>query len=307
MGVEVLSEWMSSLNDLVVMRVIELIEDEFDLPPVPWCWLAFGSEGRLEQTFSTDQDNGLVFVPEDAGEAETVRAAFTPFARAVNDGLHACGFTHCPGNVMARNPRWCLSLAEWQDRFSSWMRTPEPEAILNSTIFFDFRPLYGRHELADKLRSWLLASAPTQTLFLRTLAEQALSCRPPLGWMGTFTYDGGKKHPHTIDLKLYGSRPFVDIGRLWSLAHGIWATNTATRLRSGGAAIGRPADDTAAAIEAFYLVQRFRIQQQIANPDRDSANRLDPAALNDLNRLMLKHAFKQAKKLQRNLQLEYEL
>jgi len=307
MGVAVLSEWMSALNDLVVMRVIELIEDEFDLPPVPWCWLAFGSEGRLEQMFSTDQDNGLIFAPEDASEAESVRTAFLPFARAVNDGLHACGFTHCTGNVMARNPRWCLSPAEWQDRFSSWMRTPEPEAVLNSTIFFDFRPLYGRHELADKLRSWLLASAPSQSLFLRTLAEQALSCRPPLGWMGTFTYDGGQKHPHTIDLKLYGSRPFVDIGRIWSLAHGIWATNTAARLRNGGAAIGRAADDTAAAIEAFYLVQRFRIQQQVADPDRESANRLNPTALNDLNRLMLKHAFKQAKNLQRGLRMQYEL
>ena len=30
------------------------------------CWLAFGSEGRSEQTIATDQDNGLVFASDDA-------------------------------------------------------------------------------------------------------------------------------------------------------------------------------------------------------------------------------------------------
>lgn len=43
MAVDALCQWMSGLNDLVGMRICELIEDEFDLPPVPWCWLVFGS------------------------------------------------------------------------------------------------------------------------------------------------------------------------------------------------------------------------------------------------------------------------
>ncbi len=307
MGVEALGYWMSALNDLVGMRIIELIEDEFDLPPVPWCWMVFGSEGRLEQSFATDQDNGLVFQPGDEGGTEAVRQALLPFARAVNQALDACGFARCKGEIMAGNPTWCLSLAEWKQRFEAWLRVPESEAVLNSTIFFDFRPLYGRYELVDNLRNWLSPRVPGHDRFLRALAEQALTCEPPLGWMGRFRYDGSKGFPHTLDLKLYGLRPFVDAARVWGLANGVWATNTGQRLRATAEALERPPSDMAAAVEAFYLVQRFRIQQQLASTDPDRVNRLDPNSLNQLNRLMLKEAFKEAKALQQRLRVDYGL
>ena len=307
MGVEGICQWMSALNDLVVMRVIELVEDEFDLPPVPWCWLVFGSEGRLEQTFSTDQDNGLLFLPGDESSTEAIREAFLPFAKAVNRGLDACGFKHCKGGIMSGNPLWCLSMSEWQERFSSWMGTPDPEALMHSTIFFDFRPIYGSYELADNLRNWLIPLPPERPRFLRAMTEEALTCDPPLNWIGGFVYDGGREHPHSIDLKLHGARPFIDAARIWSLTHGIWATNTGDRLRAAAAVQNLKPEETASEIEAFHLIQRFRIQQQLVDMDSDDPNRLDPASLPDLNRLMLKEAFKQAKKLQLRLKLEYRL
>jgi CBS domain-containing protein len=307
MSIGPLCQWMSGLNDLVAMRIIELIEDEHDLPAVPWCWMVFGSEGRLEQTFATDQDNGLIFVPGDENAKEPVREAFLPFAQAVNQALHFCGFERCRGHIMAGNPDWCLTQAEWRGKFEGWLSTPDPQSLLNSTIFFDFRPVYGRYELVDRLRSWLLPLPPKRPRFLRAMAEDALSCPPALGWVGNFVYDGGRDYPHTIDLKLRGARPFVDAGRIWSLAHGVWATNTSERLRAAGAALNRPPEDTAAAVEAFHVIQRFRIQQQLATADPEAANRLDPSSLNDLHRLMLKEAFKQAKKLQLGLKQHYGL
>jgi len=307
MGVDALCQWMSGLNDLVGIRIIELIEDEFDLPPVPWCWMVFGSEGRLEQTFSTDQDNGLIFLPGDPVETDSLREVFLPFAQAVNGALHTCGFERCRGDVMAGNPCWCLSQAEWQSKFTGWMTTPEPQAVLHSTIFFDFRPLYGRYELADGLRKWLTPLPPEHPRFLRGLAEQALTCAPALGWTGNFVYDKNKDYPRTIDLKLNGARPFVDAARIWSLAHGIWATNTGDRLRDAGRSMTRRPEDTAAAVEAFHMVQRFRIQQQLRTRNPEFANRLDPSMLNELNRLMLKEAFKQGKKLQLRLRQDYDL
>ena len=307
MGVDTLCQWMSGLNDLVAIRIIELIEDEFDLPPVPWCWMVFGSEGRLEQTFSTDQDNGLIFVPGDPLETEHLREAFVPFAQAVNGALHTCGFERCRGDIMAGNPSWCLSQAEWEHKFADWMATPDPQALLHTTIFFDFRPLYGRYELADELRNWLTPLPPEHPRFLRALAELALSCSPALGWAGNFVYDRNKDHPRSIDLKLHGARPFVDAARIWSLAHGIGATNTGDRLRESGRVLTRRPEDTAAAVEAFQLIQRFRIQQQLISRDPERTNRLQPSSLNELHRLMLKEAFKQAKKLQLRLKQDYDL
>ena len=307
MGVEALCQWMSGLNDLIGMRVIELIEDEFELPAVPWCWMLFGSEGRLEQTFTTDQDNGLIFQPGASSETESVRSAFLPFAQAVNKALHFCGFERCRGDIMAGNSDWCLSANEWQERFAAWLRVPEPEAVLHSTIFFDFRPLYGSYELVDRLRVWLISQAPDHRRFLLALAKEALNVSPPLGWAGQFVYGKNRDFPHTIDLKLHGARPFVDSARIWGLSKGIWATNTADRLRAAGVAASRSSEDTAAEVEAFHLIQRFRIHQQLATRERDGANRVDPSDLNELNRLMLKEAIKQARKLQLRLRQEYEL
>lgn len=307
MSAETICHWMSALNDLVVMRVIELIEDEFDLPAVPWCWMVMGSEGRLEQTFTTDQDNGLVFQADNASAAVELRAAFLPFARAVNKGLDACGFTLCRGGIMAGNPAWCLSLEEWQSRFSTWMNTPDPKALLNSTIFFDFRPLYGRYELVDELRNWLLPQPPEHPRFLRALAEEALTCAPPLSWTGGFVYDGGVEHPHSIDLKRFGARPFVDAARIWSLMYGIWATNTGDRLRAVAEPLNLSAEQVAGEVESFYLIQRFRFRQQLVAEHPDDTNRIDPDSLNELHRLMLKEAFKQAKKLQLRLKLQHGL
>jgi CBS domain-containing protein len=307
MGVEALCQWMSGLNDLIAMRVIEIMEDEFDLPAVPWCWLVFGSEGRLEQTFATDQDNGLIFVPPESGAAEDLRAAFLPFAEAVNQALHHCGFPRCRGHIMAGNPQWCLSAEEWQARFARWLEVPEPQALVNGAVFFDFRPLYGSFEPADRLRAWLIGEAPRHPRFLRAITELALGISPPLGWAGQFIYDRNRDYPHTIDLKLQGARLFTDPARVWSLDLGIWATNTADRLRGVGAAMGHAASETAAEVEAFHLIQRFRIQQQLQARDAEAVNRLDPDDLNELHRLMLKEAFKQARRLQLRLRQQYQL
>ena len=147
---------ISGLNDRLTARIIELTARQHRLPPVPWCWLALGSEGRHEQSLVSDQDNGLVFSATDRHEADALRELFLPFAQDVNRRLADCGFPLCSGGIMAGNPAWCLSLEEWRQRFYEWVRRPEPEALLNASIFFDFRPLYGREELVADLQHWLL-------------------------------------------------------------------------------------------------------------------------------------------------------
>ena len=305
MGIEAFCQWMSGLNDLICIRVIELVADEYDLPPVSWCWMVFGSEGRLEQTFATDQDNGLIFQPDKEEDTKPVRKEFVPFARAVNRALDTCGFALCRGNIMAGNPAWCLSAAEWQERFRRWMMTPEPEALLYATIFFDFRPLYGQDELVDDLHHWLLPQPAEHPRFLRAMATEALTCSPSLGWFGTFSYDGGRDHPHTIDLKKRGARPFVDAARIWGLQCGVWTTNTVERLRAVGPQLRRAPTDTAASVEAFDLIQRIRIQNQLGVSEKERANRVNPAELSTAQRLMIKEAFKQAKVLQLRLRQEF--
>lgn len=306
MASEPLTQLISSLNDHLTVRLIELTKLDFDLPKVAWCWLSFGSEGRFEQTLATDQDNGLMFVAGE-GEANAMRSRFLPFAREVNQRLSQCGFPLCKGNVMAGNPELCLSLDEWRDRFLGWMRANNPQALLNATIYFDFRPLYGAEYLAEELREWMLANIGGATLFLRFMAGSALSVEPPIGVIRDFVYDKNEQFPHTIDLKTSGSRLFVDVARIMSLAAGVAETSTAERLRALAerGKLGR--DDVGAIIDGFYFIQSLRLRQQQANPAEGMANRVNPDDLNELDRLILKEAFKQARKLQGRLQMDYRL
>lgn len=303
---EALTQLISSLNDHLVVRLIELTKQEFELPKVPWAWLAFGSEGRYEQTLSTDQDNGLVFAAP-ASEAAAVRQALLPFAAEVNRRLDACGFPLCKGNVMASNPELCLSLDEWHQHYASWLRSTTPQALLNATIYFDFRPLYGDEALAGELAEWLRKNIPGATLFLRFMAENALRTQPPLALIRDFSFDDNKDYPQTIDLKSNGTRLFVDVARILALANGIGATSTPERLRAAAekGKIGR--DDVAAIIDAFFFLQKLRLRQQQEGSPMGLANRIDPEKLNELDRFVLKEAFKQAKKLQIRIRLDYRL
>ncbi len=305
---EQLTHFISTLNDLLTFRIIEVTHDEFDLPQVRWCWIALGSEGRYEQTLCSDQDNGIIFLTPHGEATESVRQRFLPFALAVNRKLDACGFALCKGNIMASNPEWCLSQDEWRARFSHWIGAPEPKALLNASIFFDFRPLYGDEYLSDGLRNWLLGVTNTASLFLRQMTENALQCQPPLGLIRDFVFDGNKDFPHTIDLKMYGSRPFVDAARILSLTKGIGQTSTAQRLRGVAEIMNFGGDDIAAMIDGFYYIQLLRLRQQHRiEGEQSGANRINPDTLNELDRHILKEAFKQARKLQTRLRLDYQI
>lgn len=303
-----LTEFVSTLNDLLTLRVIELTHDAFDLPQIKWCWIALGSEGRYEQTLCTDQDNGIIFECESETATEALRQRLLPFARAVNEKLDACGFPLCKGGIMAGNPKWCLSLSEWRARFADWIGHPQPKALLNAAIFFDFRPLYGDDSMSESLRSWLLDETRNAQLFLRLMAENALQCAPPLGLIRDFVFDDNKDYPNTLDLKMYGSRPFVDAARLLSLTHGVRQTSTAQRLLGAAQAVNFGGDDVAAMVDGFYYIQllRLRHQHQVLGQD-GGGNRINPDELNELDRHILKEAFKQARKLQSRLRLDYQL
>jgi CBS domain-containing protein len=304
MGAEQLTEVVSALNDSLVRRLIDMIAARHALPR-GWCWIALGSEGRMEQTLATDQDNALILEP---GTAEAERKPFLAFADEVNRGLDACGFPLCKGDIMARNPKWCLPLEGWRAIFDGWIRNPEPKALLNAAIFFDLRALAGETQLAGQLRDGLLAQTAGNPAFLRAMASNALQVRPPIGLLRDFVTDDSKEFPNTLDLKMLGVRPYVDAARVWALAHRLAGTGTAERLRGAAKAGAMPEQEAADACAAFHFIQTLRLRHQhLEQPAPGGENRIDPDALNALDRRLLKETFRQTGKLQERLRLDYQL
>lgn len=300
---------IASLNDQLTHRLVELLLAPQAPAGTRWCWLALGSEGRFEQTLATDQDNGLAFVAPEGVSTDHVRAQFLPLARSVNEALDALGFPLCKGNVMASNPKWCLSEQEWREMFTGWIDRGDPHALLNSTIFFDFRGLCGEVALAESLRAWLLAHARTNPRFLHQMAANALQNHPPFGLIREFAVARSGEHKGTIDIKLNGVMLFTDAARIFSLAAGVASCQTAERLRESTSALKVPESEAAGWIEAFHFLQTLRLRHQMrryeagATPD----NHVDPDTLPPLDRHVLREALRQAKNMQNRLALDYRL
>ncbi len=308
-SVEQLTHLIAVLNDNLTRRVISLIVRESDYQLPPFVWLAFGSEGRNEQTLKTDQDNGILFEPAEGDSPDDIRTRLLPFAKRVNEALAECGFPLCPGNIMAGNPECCLSADEWRGRFSRWIEQGTPEHLLKASIFFDFRPLFGDASPLEPLRHWLLEQTGRNSRFRRQLAENTLHIRPPLGLFGEFKLVHGGEHAHTLDLKLQGLTPFVDAARIFALAHHIEETNTVARLQAAAGQGVLREEDVSAWCEAYHYIQllRMRTHRKQAKDETPLSNRLDPDELNELDRRILKEAFRQGRKLQSKIALEYQL
>ncbi|MGQ0577374.1 MAG: DUF294 nucleotidyltransferase-like domain-containing protein [Betaproteobacteria bacterium] len=299
---------ISALNDQLTTRVVELECDAAGVPSDSFAWIALGSQGRHEQTLATDQDNGILFADE-SGDPARNRERLLPLAARINAQLAECGFPLCRGEIMARNPRWCLSMHEWKEIFSTWIDRGDPQSLLNAAIFFDFRAVCGDATPVHRLREWLMAAARGNQRFLRQMAENALGNAPPLGILRDFDVAPHGSVAASIDLKLNGAMPFVDAARILSLASGDTHTGTVDRLRGAARALGIGGGEAEAWIEAYLFIQALRLRRHHAQIERNQTtdNFLDPNTLNDLDRRILREALQQARRLQTRIKLDYQL
>lgn len=298
---------ITTLNDVTVRRVLELNLAKHD-PGIPFTWLTFGSEGRQEQTLLTDQDNGILFTTPEGMTADQVREKLLPFARIVNDELAECGFTLCEGNIMASNPKLCLSGSEWDEWFVRFIDASTPQNLVYSSIFLDMRSIFGPDEPVKELFQKILQRIGKNPLFQKMLAGNALARKPPLTMFRGFRYaTGGEKH--ALDLKRQGLAPFVEGIRVFALANGISAANTLERMDELAEKGVFNAKDASAWRKSYSLIQaiRMRAHNEMLEKDEPLTNYIDADALNPLDQRILREAFRQAQRLQQKLELTYQL
>jgi CBS domain-containing protein len=299
-----LTELVSHLNDVLTERAVQLAARQHGLDLDQACWLAFGSEGRSEQTIATDQDNGLVLR---SVKSDQERGAWLAMGRQVNDMLDACGYPLCKGGIMAGQPDCCLSVDEWIERFGHWIEQGAPEDLLKANIFFDFRPLAGHVSLTLPMREFVRRRAAQMPRFTKQMAQNALRNAPRLNWRGAL--DPQREGAHEwIDLKLNGTMIFVDAARLYALAQGVDATGTRSRFEAVSAALRVEPRESETWIGAFEFLQMMRLRVQASGTPPaagDNPNRLDLRTLNDIDRRILKESFRAAQRLQQRVTLDY--
>lgn len=303
---------MTAVGDAVERRLLSLAEEKLGPPPVPYCWVVLGSQARLEQGLSSDQDNAMI-ISDELGTPKTNPdhaahvAYFASLARFVSDGLAACGYRYCSGGVMATNDRWRQPLRTWKNTFTSWISNPTRRALLNTSIFFDMRALHGNLSLFDTLRDHVLAATPGSNRFLTHLAGIVLEAPPPLGFFRGLVLEKKSNHRSTLNLKRKGTMLIVDIARVYALAEGSAAVNTTARLRAAMASrrlSPGAGNDLLDAME-FISHVRWEHQSKQVRAGVDPDNFVSPEELSDFERRNLKNAYAVVKRTHQYLSQKY--
>lgn len=305
---EHLNRIITAFSDAILKRVIDFALEELGPPPARFAFLVFGSEGRLEQTLKTDQDNAIVFEDPDPGQEQSVQDYFLSLGKKVCTWLDRIGYTRCEFEIMAQNPKWCQPLAIWKKYFQEWIRTAEPEALLHSSIFFDFRSGSGDLSLVNELWESLVKSLGGWIGFYRHLAENGLHFKPPLDFFGNFALQSKGEHKNTLEIKT-PMRLIVDFARIYALKNEIRETNTLERLREMHSLNVLDREDFDDLYHAYSYMMQTRIGHQVMQINRGSPpdNYLNPKELTHIERQSLKEAFKRIRMAQGKMRMELTL
>jgi CBS domain-containing protein len=320
-GIAYIADIITEINDLLTQKAIDFAIETLHqagkpLPNCQFIWLALGSQGRKEQLLPTDQDNALIFHdPQNNLDPETLKGYFLEMATLVNETLAEVGFEKCPADMMASNPKWCLSLEEWQKIFAYWIATPDNQAVLNSNIFFDFRPLGGYQnpanpELSETLRQTIFAQIERYPIFKSFWAKSALQNPPPLSFFRGFVVEKTGDQKDQFDIKARAMMPLTDAARVLAYEYKLQeAYSTAERFR----AVGQIAEEKEphlanickAAAMAYEILMQQRAQEGIKH--QTTGRFINPQELNKLERQTLRNIFKTIEKLQEVFEVRYQL
>jgi CBS domain-containing protein len=297
---------LTAITDAITVRLLQLAEARLGPPPVDYVWVAAGSQARNEQTAKSDQDNCMVL--DDAYDPERHGAYFSELARWVCNGLDACGYVHCPGEMMAMTDTWRQPRQRWLQYFEQWTGKPDPKALMLTCVFFDLRAIHGQTKLLDELRTEVARRTKNNSIFLAYMVSNALMHQPPLGMFGNISVNRSGEHPGTIDLKHNGIVPIVDLARVYALAGGLEAVNTDDRLAASAKSREISPQSARDLRDALEFMASLRIAHQVRQTLAGTAadNHLSLDELSNFERAHLKDAFQVIKGLQAVLGQRYQ-
>ncbi len=283
-----------AVSDAITKRVIELAIQRTGPPPVHFAFISLGSEGREEQTLKTDQDNAIIYSGPASGE---VNDYFLSLGGMINKWLNDIGYEFCKGKVMASNPKWCQPVSTWKEYFRKWVENSDPENILDTSIFFDLRFVYGDRALVKELKDEIDLVTDSQTVFFTNLAKSVHRMKAV----------AFSEKQETLDLKK-ALFPVVGFARLYALKNNVKETNTIYRLEHIIASKKMNKSFVEDLLHAYkYLMfLRFRLQTTniLSNKNPDNLIRLDE--LGNLEKATLKAALSQISDLYTQLGFDFE-
>lgn len=308
-SIQFVANTISEINDALIKKAIEisikkLEEEGIKKPDISFTWLSLGSEGRKEQLLKTDQDNAILYEDPPENLQEEVRDYFLKLGNSVNKILVESGFSECPADIMAKNPKWCQPLQKWKEYFKTWMEIPDEKNVMQTTIFFDFRVVYGNTGLAEELRSYIYQLK--NPLFISLLAKSAISNPPPLNFFRNLIVEKSGEHKDEFDLKARCLMPLIDAARVLCLEKemlNIHSTIERYQKLMELEPENRPVYQSA--IESFSVYLKFRTEHGLKYGDNGRYLKLNE--LTKLEKQLLRNTFSAIDDVQKIIKLRYKI
>ncbi|QST01932.1 cyclic nucleotide-binding domain-containing protein [Pontibacillus sp. ALD_SL1] len=303
-------ELISSYNDELHKQILHLAEEDmveegYGTPPINYCFIVMGSEGRKEQAFSTDQDNGMILDDyEHLENKDEIDTFFKIFTEKVNYMLETCGFPLCSGGIMAKEQKWRKSLQQWHSSIQEWLEKMDAEEIRDFTIFMDFRPIVGDFSLAYDLREFVTQKIQRSLTLQQLLMKDTLRFRVPVQPFGRIHGTGRSK---VLNLKKGAIMQIVNAVRIYTIKYGIDDVNTIKRLDTLRKHERFHPRDTENAKLALHRLLSFRLKRNLQQIQLQETlnNDISVMSLSKEEKKILRESLLIAKRLQQVLELSY--
>ena len=286
---------LSQFNDAITIRIIEIALRELGPPPSPFSFVVFGSAGREELTFNSDQDNTIIYTDSDSLTPVETKEYFAKLGARVCNSLHETGLVRCKGGYMASNTQWCTNLEEWKGYFHDWIMNSEADSLLNFSVFFDFRLLYGDETIFADLEDFVFDSFKRRTTFFFSLAQSITRVKYPSISTTVSTNEEGKKKEQFIDIKS-AMAPLVMIARIYALHKGIRLKGTTDRIRAlrAAEALSEETCDELYYFHNFLMYHRMQSLLGQAIGREEFTNKVALSSLNETEQLILRKIISRA-------------
>jgi PAS domain S-box-containing protein len=296
----------SAVSDAAGERVIAIAMEQLGPPPVPYAFVALGSEARQEQTLVTDQDNALVYADPPEEMAGRARDYFLELGEFVCAGLDQVGYPYCEGGAMARDPRWNRPFSDWREYFAGWISEPDGSALAHCNVFFDIRPIYGERGLVHTLWNHVDRLLERHPAFFSHMALNTLQYKPPIGLFGQIVTGSTGGSPKTFNIK-EAMVPIVNFARLYALKHHLEETNTFDRLEQLHALGVLQEDSFRGLFQAYGHLMRLRYRHQVdaIKAGEPADNSIDPRSLSEIDMGVLKNTLSRITVIQKKVSFEF--
>ncbi len=303
----VITRLISSVSDAITRRIILLSIEEIGSPPSRFAFMVMGSEGRMEQTLATDQDNAIIFEEVRGEKLDDAYSYFQKLGKRVNQSLNFIGYKLCKGEIMAMNPKWNQPIEIWKEYFNTWINSSDPQSVLDASIYFDFRHVYGDSALVDDLREHVNKTITNKSVFFYHLAQSVLRFKPPVSFFGNIIGNEPSEEEVILDIKKI-LMPVTGSLRLYALHNGLSETNSLQRCKKLYQKQILPGSLHDELVLSYNYLMNLRFRFQVSNimqklpPD----NKIPVNKLTQIENATLKKIFGEIVNLQTKINFDFK-